>query len=384
MNNFKTYPSYKNSGIGWIGELPSDWEVKKVKYLFDITKRISGELGHNVLSITQRGIKIKDIESGGGQLSMDYSKYQLFDKGDFGMNHMDLLTGFVDISKYDGVMSPDYRVFKLKDKECDARYMLYLFQKGYWDKLFFHLGQGRSELGRWRLPADEFNLFQLPVPMPAEQAVIANFLDKKTAGIKSFIELKEKAIKLLKERKTAIINEAVTKGLDPNVEMKDSGIEWLSEIPKHWEVKKLKYLSKIKTGEKDSIDKEPDGAFPFFVRSDTIENISTFSFDGEAVLTAGDGAGVAKVFHYIDGKFDYHQRVYKISNFRTILGKFFYYYLKVNLSKEVMRISVKTTVYSLRLPMFLILPICYPSSDNQKEIVESLEQNLNKMALCQI
>jgi type I restriction enzyme S subunit len=256
----KNYTKYKDSQLGWLGEIPEHWEVKKSKYMFDITKRISGELGHNVLSITQKGIKIKDTESGGGQLSMDYSKYQIVDKGDFGMNHMDLLTGYVDISIYDGVMSPDYRVFKLKDKESDARYMLYLFQKGYWDKLFFPLGQGSSELGRWRLPADEFKLFKFPVPPKIEQIAIADFLDNQTTQIKKFIELKEKSIELLKERKTTIINHAVTKGLDSSVEMKDSSIEWLGEIPKHWEVKKLKHICRMNI---NTLGEKTKGSYKF-------------------------------------------------------------------------------------------------------------------------
>jgi type I restriction enzyme S subunit len=253
MKNYYTYRDYKDSGVQWLGNIPSDWDVKKVKHLFQIVKRIAGELGHDVLSITQNGIKVKDVESGGGQLSMDYSKYQFVEKGDFGMNHMDLLTGYVDISKYDGVMSPDYRVFRLNDKWCDPRYLLYLFQKGYWDRLFFHLGHGSSELGRWRLPTDEFKLFKLPVPPQEEQTAIANYLDKKTTEIKEFIALKEKTITLLKERKMAIINNLVTGKTVWNgdawaepAEVKDSGIEWLGEIPKHWEVIPVKRLVKVK------------------------------------------------------------------------------------------------------------------------------------------
>lgn len=376
MKEHSAYKSYKDSEIDWVGIIPKHWEIKKNKHLFIIVKRIAGELGKEVLSITQHGIKVKDIESGGGQLSMDYSKYQIVEKGDFGMNHMDLITGYVDISKFDGVMSPDYRVFKLIHLDSDPNYMLYLFQKAYWDKLFFSLGQGSSELGRWRLPADEFNLFKIPVPPLQEQTIIANFLDKKTTEINEFIALKEKTIGLLKERKMAIITQSITKGLNSSVEMKDSDIEWLGEIPKHWEVKKMKYLSKIKTGDRDTVHKEENGTYPFFVRSDKIQKISSFSFDGEAVLTAGDGAGVGKVFHYTNGKFDYHQRVYKVSNFKNVIGKFIYYYMKVNLFKEVMKISVSTTVESLRLPMLLNFPIAYPNIKSQKNIIEHIDFEL--------
>ncbi|NEW59766.1 restriction endonuclease subunit S, partial [Sulfurovum sp. bin170] len=146
----------KDSGVEWLGEVPAHWGVKKVKYLFEIRKRISGELGYPILSITQKGIKVKDTESGKGQLSMDYSKYQFVKVGDFAMNHMDLLTGFVDISKHHGVTSPDYRVFAARDKNLVTQYFLYLFQMGYINKIFYGFGQGSSQFGRWRLPTDQF------------------------------------------------------------------------------------------------------------------------------------------------------------------------------------------------------------------------------------
>ncbi len=86
---------------------------------------------------------------------------------------------------------------------------------------------------------------------------------------------------------------------------KDSGIEWLGEIPENWETKKLKYLCSITTGNKDTENKEPEGKYPFYVRSQTVESINSFSYNGEAILTAGDGVGVGKVFHYVNGKFDF-------------------------------------------------------------------------------
>src|SRR5271168_2520733 len=92
------YERYKNSGVPWLGEVPDHWETKRARHLFEIKKRIAGTDGFDVLSITQQGLKIKDIESNDGQLSMDYTKYQLVEPGDFAMNHMDLLTGYIDIS----------------------------------------------------------------------------------------------------------------------------------------------------------------------------------------------------------------------------------------------------------------------------------------------
>ncbi|PZO17248.1 MAG: restriction endonuclease subunit S, partial [Betaproteobacteria bacterium] len=134
----------KDSGVEWLGEVPQHWNLLRGKSLFKIKKRIAGKLGLEILSITQKGIKVKDTESGGGQLSMDYSKYQLVFPGDFAMNHMDLLTGYVDISKYHGVTSPDYRVFEMKGDQ-DAffsKFYKFVLQNCYHEKLFFPFGQG--------------------------------------------------------------------------------------------------------------------------------------------------------------------------------------------------------------------------------------------------
>ena len=235
--SFPRYPEYKDSGVEWLGNVPDHWEVVRVRWLCEIKKRIVGELGFDVLSITQRGIRIKDTESNDGQLSMDYSKYQLVEVGDFAMNHMDLLTGYVDISPVQGVTSPDYRVFSLRNPvRCHAKFFLYLFQNGYLNKVFYPFGQGSSQLGRWRLPTEQFNDFWFPVPSFEEQSAIATFLDRETAKIDALVAEQEKLIALLQEKRQAVISHAVTKGLDPNVPMKDSGVEWLGEVPGHWEV----------------------------------------------------------------------------------------------------------------------------------------------------
>ncbi len=230
MGKYSSYEKYKDSGIAWLGEVPEHWEVRRLKYLFQIQKRIVGELGFDVLSITQSGIKIKDITSGVGQLAMDYSKYQRIYAGEFGMNHMDLLTGYVDVSKFDGVISPDYRVFTQIDTNSDKSYLLKLLQLCYKRKIFYAEGQGAAQLGRWRLPSDNFNNFKFPVPPPEEQTAIARFLDYKLSKINRFIRKKKQLIQLLNEQKAAIINQAVTKGLDPHARMKDSGVEWLGRF----------------------------------------------------------------------------------------------------------------------------------------------------------
>ena len=213
----------------------------------------------------------------------------------------------------------------------------------------------------------------LPLPPPDEQAAIVKYLDHMTRRIDKAIRAKKKLIQLLNEQKQVIIHQAVTKGLDPNVSMKDSGVPWLGEVPEHWEVRRTKRHANIKTGGKDTIDRKFNGEFPFYVRSQKVERIDSYSFDGEAVLTAGDGVGVARVFHYANGKFDYHQRVYKFSDFKEVVGKFFYYYIGANLKFEALALSAKSTVDSIRLPMLQNFPLALPTIQEQLEIVGYIE-----------
>lgn len=206
QHNFKSI-----SNVFWINKIPSHWVVERIKTIFEIKKRIAGKLGYDVLSITQNGIKVKDTENNDGQQSMDYSKYQIVEKGDFAMNHMDLLTGYVDIANQDGVTSPDYRVFSIRNQsKYYPEYYLLLLQLCYKSKLFYPFGQGSSQLGRWRLPTDAFNQFYYPVPPYEEQVEIANVVLAQNNKIALLIEKSRRSIELLKEHRASLIYAAVT------------------------------------------------------------------------------------------------------------------------------------------------------------------------------
>lgn len=201
----------KDSGIEWLGQIPQHWDSIKLKYKFRIKKDIAGEEGFDILSVTQQGLKIKDISTNEGQLAMDYSKYQIVKPSDFVMNHMDLLTGWVDCSAYFGVTSPDYRVFVNTDqKNCNNQYYNYVFQICYKNKIFYGLGQGVSGLGRWRLQSDKFLNFRIPIPPYNEQEQIVQYINKKCSEIDKTIEDKEKLIEKLLEYKKSLIYECVT------------------------------------------------------------------------------------------------------------------------------------------------------------------------------
>ncbi len=155
---------------------------------------------------------------------------------------------------------------------------------------------------------------------------------------------------------------------------KPSGIDWIGDIPSHWELRRMRYLCDIITGDKDTVNRVDDGLYPFYVRSPQIERINSYSFDGEAVLMAGDGVGAGKVLHYATGKFDFHQRVYNFHNFREIKGKLLYQYLKPLFKYKIEEGGAKNTVDSVRQPWLKDFPVCIPPLAEQEAIAAWLDE----------
>lgn len=164
------------------------------------------------------------------------------------------------------------------------------------------------------------------------------------------------------------------------VKYKKTGIDWMPEIPEHWRLIRLRFLCSITTGKKNTEDRIEDGDYPFFVRSQTIERINSYSFEGEGILTAGDGVGVGKVFHYVNEKFDFHQRVYLLFDFEEdINGKFLFYYLQTFLITELMRYNSKSTVDSIRLPILKDFIIPIPPKEEQFDSVLFVDNQTKKI-----
>lgn len=230
---------------------------------------------------------------------------------------------------------------------------------------------------------------ECPLLPPDEQKAIAEFLDRETGRIDALVEKKRELIARLKEKRAALISRTVTKGLpaeaarefgiEPHTEFKPSGIDWLGDIPEGWEVKKLRFICMIETGDKDTVNADDHGEYPFFVRSQTVERIGSYTKDCEGVLTAGDGVGVGKVFHYVNGKFDFHQRVYLFSKFKGVSGKYFFLYLKELFGRVAFDGGAKSTVDSLRRPMLANFPIVVPVVDEQAIIVDYLDRETAKL-----
>lgn len=231
------------SPFSWFESLPIEWQERKTRYLFSITKQQVEHKDQQILSITQQGVKPKETRVFEGQMAQNYDGYQILRHGDFAMNSMDLLTGWVDQSKFDGLTSPDYRVFRASDlATIDARYFLYVFQLLYLRRVYYRFGQGVSNKGRWRLPASVFRNIPLPLPQKDEQAKIVCFLDEKTAEIEISVEQLKRQIELLEKYRRELIAHAVTRGLDDSAPMRDSDIPWTPKIPGHWETARGKQV----------------------------------------------------------------------------------------------------------------------------------------------
>ena len=362
------YREYKDSGAKWLGKIPKHWDVIKAKYLWNEVFSFSENGSENLLSVSQYdGVTQAKNES----RSESLKGYKKVAKDNLVINIMLAWMGGLGVSEYNGIVSPAYCVYRLK-KAANPKFMHYLYKTPMYLAEFARHSTGVIP-SRWRMYTDDFGQVLTLIPPIDEQDKIVSYLDKVTSKIDEAIAQQQKMIDLLNERKQIIINNAVTKGLNPDAPMKDSGIDWIGEIPEHWEQKRLRFLCNIKTGDKDTIDREDNGKYPFYVRSPKIEHINSFSFDGEAVLMAGDGVGAGKVFHYVKGKFGCHQRVYIIYNFKNVEGEYLYYYMQIKFKHIIEQYSAKSTVDSVRLFMLQNFNILIPSTQEQNNIISHIK-----------
>ncbi len=258
---YKPYPKYKESGVAWLGEVPAHWEVKSLKALLVERKEVNKPIKtKNILSLCMyRGV-IPYAEKGnsGNKAKEDLTAYKLAYPNDIVLNSMNVVAGSVGLSKYFGAVSPVYYMLRPRKNEDKVEYFNNIFQSESFQKSLFGLGNGilvkQSESTgklntiRMRIPMDKLNTVLLPYPSIKEQINIVNFLDQKTKKIDTLIKKQQSLIELLKEKRQALISHVVTKGLDDSVAMKDSGVEWLGEVPKHWIVLNIKRLCFVKRG----------------------------------------------------------------------------------------------------------------------------------------
>lgn len=241
------YPFYKTSGAEWLGEIPEHWQTLSNKYIFQLKKNEVGKRASEyvLLSLTLNGVIKRDMENPQGKFPAEFDTYQEVKKGDFIFCLFDVeeTPRTVGLSPFDGMITGAYTVME-PSKDFNKKFLYYFYLNLDSDKRMKPLYKGL----RNTIPKEAFFSFKTLVPPTEEQTAIAAFLDRKTAQIDKAIAQKEKLIELLQERRQILIHKAVTRGLIPDVRMKDSGVEWIGEIPEHWEVKKIKHIGTVRSG----------------------------------------------------------------------------------------------------------------------------------------
>lgn len=262
----------KSSGVEWIGEIPEDWGIVKVKQAFVRKNEKAKQENPVILSLARTGVKVRDVSTNEGQVAESYYNYNPVSVGDLLLNPMDLYSGAnCSLSEVEGVISPAY--VNLKNKEgYFSKFYDYYFKVQYWMMVLFAHGKGVSFDNRWTLNHETLMNFPIVSPDFKTQKHIADFLDDKCGKIDRYIEKQQQIIDKLKEYKQAVITEAVTKGLNPDVPMKDSGIEWIGMIPEYWNIRRLRYLGSCLNGISKGGEFFGDG-FPFVSYGDVYRNM---------------------------------------------------------------------------------------------------------------
>ena len=242
---FKQYPSYKNSGVEWLGDVPEHWKLKPIWSLFKRVKRVDF-VNERLLSVYRDyGVIPKDSrDDNNNRASEDLTPYQLVCPNDLVINKMKAWQGSIAISQLKGIVSPAYYIYQPKAEYC-SKYIHFLIRSVYYIQSYKNYSKG-IRVNQWDLEHEAFTHIDLLIPSIDEQQKIVSFLDTETARIDKLISKQEKLIKLLEEQRKSIISYAVTKGLNPNAPMKDSGVEWLGEVPEHWDVYPFWHLFKQK------------------------------------------------------------------------------------------------------------------------------------------
>jgi|25_taG_2_1085351.scaffolds.fasta_scaffold01231_6 type I restriction enzyme S subunit len=303
---FQEYPAYKDSGIEWVGEIPEHWEIKRLGSLLNpISTKNKSELP--LLSITrEKGVikrNIEDEDENHNYIPDDLSGYKVLKKGQFGMNKMKAWQGSYGISKYTGIVSPAYYVFDFFYEVDPEFFNIAIRSKKYIS--FFGSASDGVRIGQWDLSKSRMKSIPFLLPPVEEQTAIASFLDEKCDKIDTAIEQKQKLIELLKERKQIIIQELVTgkkvwnkekNAWTEPAEVKDSGVEWIGEIPEHWEVRNLRYsfhFLNYKRIPLSAIEREKmQGKYPYYGASGIIDYVDDYIFNEKLILIAEDGANL--------------------------------------------------------------------------------------------
>jgi len=391
---YPSYSEYKPSGYEWVGDVPAHWSVEKLGTCLTAVS-CKGRPDLPLLSITrEEGVIERDVddqESNHNFIPDDLSNYKVLKAGQFGMNKMKAWQGSYGISAHTGIVSPAYFVFDIT-REVDPAF----FNRALRSKLYvsyFGAASDGVRIGQWDLSRTRMREIPVLLPPLPEQRAIAAFLDEKCAKIDEAVRIKEAQIVLLRERRQILIQEAVTRGLNPDAPMKDSGIDWIGQIPAHWEVRRGKHLFReVNERSEEGTEELLSVSHMTGVTSRSEKNVYMFmaeDYSGSKLCKPGDivintmwawmGAlGVSDLTGIVSPSYG----VYRPLRETSFNRRFLEWLLRTTpFIEQYNRISTGLHSSRLRLypHMFLGLPIATPTREEQDAIVEFVENEAGKI-----
>lgn len=394
MKSAKSYNSYKPSGIGWVPSIPENWEIVDTKRCFNFPKEIVGEdfVNYKVLSLSVNGVIFRNVASGAGKQHSDMGTYQIIrpDSIVLCLFDMDVTPRIVGHSDKTGIITSAY-VNIIPKENISSKYYYYYFILQDFNKYLFSQGTGI----RTTLTRSQFGALKIALPSFEEQTAIAHFLDYKLAKINRFIQKKKQLIKLLNEQKAAIINQAVTKGLDLNAKMKNSGIEGLGEIPEHWKTIKLsavcgfvrgnssfqkdellsegKYVA-LQYGKTYKVD-EVDEKYKFYVNDEFYKDSQIVKYGDVIIISTSETVedlGHSVFYNRLDIGLLGGEQILLRPKQDIVNGKYLCYSSKV-FAKELRKYATGVKVYRFNIDDLKTIYTSVPPFQEQVEIVNYIE-----------
>lgn len=383
-----------DSGVKWIGKIPTSWKIRKINKIFFRRKEINTDDNPVILSLARDGIKIRDITSNEGQLAQSYDNYHKVYKNDLLLNPMDLISGAnCNLSYIEGVISPAYMNLAAKI-ECCPKYYDYFFKNQYWIKAMFIHGKGVSFDNRWTLNYETLMNYKVPFPPKEEQIKIANYIDKKISKIDQTIEDNKKEIELLEEYKKNFIAEIILKNGVDITNTIDFNKQWITSVSRDTKIIPLKFLSRLQTGttpkkfEKNVTEKKIEWFTPGDFKRLELNNSSrkldcdliegTKMFPKGATLIIGIGGTLGKIGFIVEQAYSNQQITAVIPNDNKILPKYLTYNL-ISAMNYIKDTTPYTTLPILSNSYLNNILICNRNLKEQNNILNKIELNKSKI-----
>lgn len=396
LESFRTYSAYKDSGAAWLEKVPETWSVVRLGGEFSERRTKVSDTDFQPLSVTKRGI-VPRLEN--AAKTNDGDNRKLVKTGDFVINSRSDRKGSSGVSPLDGSVSLINTV--LEPRTIDPKYSEYLLKSHSFVEEFYRMGHG-IVADLWTTRYDEMSIISIVLPSATEQTAIANFLDDKTEKIDRAIAIKQRQIELLAERKQILIQNAVTRGLDPNVPMKESGVDWIGEIPAHWDVVKLFGICRFVRGNsafaKDELlnegeyvalqygktykVNEVDDTYEFYVNEEFYKQSQLVNFGDVIVISTSETIEDLG-----------HSAIYKRDELGLIGGEqilikpnadaldyYYAYYSSKVFSKALRKYATGIKVFRFNIDDLKTIYTAVPAKEEQRKIVQHLSAQSKKIA----